>query len=492
MGSPAKLSKRTAVNRSLSGGGGGGEGWGMDFLLVFFPQDQSPTLIRRSNSSGILAKAQSTISVCALVIFITLLLFTLSTFEPNNGYNTSSHRYRRHLSQSMKLKTLANANSNNYPNSPALQRLGTLYLRGTKHMNDVVLAHVPESASLTELKSFLRAFHRSGLLSKSDLVFIFPSVTTPESSDDVIRRENQLFLTLIRRYKSQLSNGDNGGNVTVTDFPASFDVSQFVKPKESNRGEAIWGRKVKNGSDSSNSSNDGGGELTRLSYGSVVGFGVGELDPENALSGFLDHVPISLRRWASYPMLLGRLRRSFKHVMLVDAKEVLQLLPLGDPLTRVRTSNPESVTLFLTKLNGRKNKTTDKRPPGSVNPVVIVGGLRGMRRLSAAMLTEIVRATTHKRKTKTKTPATESALLSRLAGSESVQKNMNMIIEIHLVGSAESVPEASSLGGVAIAKNRVVRRGNSNIDTELTKRICSFAIEASIYTECRRYNRSSV
>ncbi|KAI3760632.1 hypothetical protein L1987_51030 [Smallanthus sonchifolius] len=447
MGSTAK---RTTVST--------GESWGMGFLLVFFPQDhhhhhhhhqqQQHTLLKRSNSSQILAKAQSIISVCALVIFFTLILFTLSTFEPNNA----SHHYRRHLSQShpnLSKKALI---------SPALQRLGTLYSRGTKSMNDLVLCHVPESATLTELKSFLRAFHMSGLLSKSDLLFIFPSITTPEFSDDVIREENQLFLKVIHRYKSELGNRSH-----VSDFPASFNVSQFVKSGKESNGEPVWGRRIKSGGNSNYS--DVETELTRLSYGSVVGFGVGELDPENSLSGFLDHVPMSLRRWASYPMLLGRLRRNFKHVMLVDIKDVVLL---GDPLARVRNASPESV--FLSTKHNRKP---------AVNPAVIVGGSRGVRRLSAAMLTEIVRATTPHNKRKTL--VTESTLLSRLAGNELVQKSF------HVVVSTESIPEASSLGGVGIASfNKVVRRGNSNIDSELTKHICSFRIEASVYTECRK------
>ncbi|KAF3557239.1 hypothetical protein F2Q69_00014890, partial [Brassica cretica] len=52
--------------------------------------------------------------------------------------------------------------------------------------------------------------------------------------------------------------------------------------------------------------------LDELTHGS--GFDFPELDQENSLSGFMDHVLITLRRWA-YPMLLGRLRRNFKHVM---------------------------------------------------------------------------------------------------------------------------------------------------------------------------------
>lgn len=63
------------------------------------------------------------------------------------------------------------------------------------------------------------------------------------------------------------SNGSN-----LSDFSASFDVTQFVKSKkDSEKGEPIWGRKIKSIS-ISNSSNGGGTELTRVSYGSVVGF----------------------------------------------------------------------------------------------------------------------------------------------------------------------------------------------------------------------------
>ncbi|KAL4558058.1 hypothetical protein LXL04_036254 [Taraxacum kok-saghyz] len=483
----AKLTKRASLGGS--GAAGGGEGWGMGFFLVFFPQEhhhhhqqqqdlinsssplKSPTinaLLRRTNYTHINAKAQSTISICALLIFLTLFLFTISTFEPNNNnFIRSSHHYRRHLSQSHPAKTPTS-------DSHALQRLGTLYSRGTSPMNDVVICHVTESVTFTELRTFLRAFHRSGLLTKSDLVFIFPTVTTPDSSDDIIREENRTFQKLIRRYKTELSNGSN-----LSDFPASFEVAQFMKSgkKDLGKGEPIWGRKIKSNSNS-NSSNGGETELTRLSYGSVVGFGVGELDPENSLSGFLDHVPMSLRRWAAYPMILGRLRRNFKHVMLVDVKEVLLL---GDPLGPVRNRIPESVYLSATPpppTTKHNRKVSDKTHQKTINPAVIMGGARGVRRFSAAMLTEIVRATTQQQHSKKKTPVTESALLSRLATNDFLQKS------IHLVASTESLPEASSLSGVLVANTTVVRRGNSNIDIDYTKHICSYSIEGSVYSEC--------
>lgn len=340
-------------------------------------------------------------------------------------------------------------------------------------MNELVICHVSESVTTKELKLFMRAFHRSGLAAKSDLLFIFNSISTIDSFDDLIREENDLFLKLIRRYKAELGNGSK-----VVDFPASFDVTRFMKfGKVADKGEPIWGRKTKS-NNSSFSNGDNQTELTRTSYGSVVGFGIGELDPENSLSGFLDHVPMSLRRWASYPMILGRVRRKFKHIILVDVKE---LLLLGDPLGRVKNHTPESIFLSSppppTPKHGRKNTKPHRK---TINPALILGGERGVRRLSAAMLTEIVRTTTRQQHNKKKNSATESALLSQLAANEFLQKS------IRFISSTESIQDPSSLSGVFLANQTAIRRGNSNLDigAVITKHICSFPIDSSVYTDC--------
>ncbi|XP_023739510.1 uncharacterized protein LOC111887571 [Lactuca sativa] len=460
----------------------------MGIFLVFFPEEQhfnsstpssttsslspfkSPKInafLKRTNSSHIFTRAQSTISVCALLIFLTFLLFTLSSFEPNNDFISSHnlHQYRRYLSQNH-----PKFHTKRIWNPPALQGLGTLYTRGTMAMNELVICHVSDSVTKKELKLFLRSYHRSGLASKSDLLFVFNSISTIDSFDDVIRDENDLFLKLVHRYKSELGNGSK-----AVDFPASFDVTRFVKSgNEADKGESIWGRKIKS-NNSSFSNGDNGTELTRMCYGSVVGFGIGELDPENSLSGFLDHVPMNLRRWASYPMILGRVRRKFKHIMLVDVKE---LLLLGDPLARVKNHTPESIFLSSTPTpkHSRKNNKPHRK---TINPALIIGGERGVRRLSAAILTEIVRSTTRQRHNK-KNSITESTLLSQLAANEFLQKS------IHFVSSPESISEPSSLSGVALANMTVVRRGNSNLDigAVITKHICSFSIDSSVYKDC--------
>nr|GMC79371.1 putative mediator of RNA polymerase II transcription subunit 24 [Ipomoea batatas] len=475
----------------MSSSSEGSKGRGMGFLFVFFPEDEtagatSPggapiirkravnALLRRSNSTHLLSTAQSTISICALLIFITLLLFTLSTFEPTAA---SSHFHpRRQLSASSSRKVSSSFWRSGSPElwknlafQHALQGMGTLYRRGTRAMNDLVVAHAVESLTVHELKLFLRLLFRSGLSSKSDLLLIFPAKSA--AFDRAVVEESESFLKLV--------HGAGDRNST------SFDSAQFkisVK-KERESGEPVWGRKRKSNSSEELEGDDS--ESTRLSYGSVVSFDVDELDPENSLAGFLHHVPMSLRRWACYPMLLGRLRRNFKHLILVDAKE---LLLLGDPLSRLRSRSPESVHLStLTPPappnHGRKTQPSHQKP---VSPAIVMGGSRGVRRLSNAVLTEIVRAAMQHKK---KNSVNESGLLNQLVGNEFVLKNINLIV------SAESIPELSSLTGLnsrtgfsssSTSNLSLVRRGSSNGDgsSSILKYLCSFSLDSAVYSDC--------
>lgn len=109
-----------------------------------------------------------------------------------------------------------------------------------------------------------------------------------------------------------------------------------------------------------------------------------------------------------------------------------------------------------------------------------MGGGRGVRRLSNAMLTETVRATMqHKRKNS----VSDSLILSQLAGSGFVAKNVN------LVTSTESIPDASSLKSasfLSLANHSVVMRGNSNTDLNavITRHLCSLPLHSSVYSDC--------
>ncbi|XVE95935.1 hypothetical protein REPUB_Repub02eG0178200 [Reevesia pubescens] len=478
------------------------ESRGMGLLLVFFPEGQNKInnsidtnnttpsrFIRRTSSSLLFTKAQSTISICALFLFITLLLFTLSTFEPSiptpTTPSSSIKNSRRFLSQKTKLssssssshwffpiwdykplhvKQKPNASSSSY----ALQGMGTLYRRGTKAMNDLIVTHVVEDMSEDELRLFLRVLHRSGVTSKADTVFIFGSSSLSSRFSFVIQEENESFLKLIQHYKELDSKG-------LRDSVFSFDSTHFWKSGKKDVGEPIWGKR---GRGNYSNSTEAEGESTQLTYGSVVGFDVNELDPENSLAGFLDHVPMSLRRWACYPMLLGRVRRNFKHIMLLDVKN---LMLLSDPLGRVRNRSPESVYL-LTKENssGKHSKRKSEKTHSQVNSAILMGGARGIRRLANAMLTEIVRATMQHKK---KNSISESGILSQLVGNGYILKNVNLIT------STESIQEASSLMGLSsnsAADYSIIQRGNSFHDHNsiIMKLICLCEVDSSVYRDC--------
>ncbi|XP_047307951.1 uncharacterized protein LOC124911500 [Impatiens glandulifera] len=477
------------------------ERWGMEFLLVFFPdydeQQQpismnpktqtsnlssspatspAPPRLRRPNSSNLLNKAQSTIYICALLVFLSLLLFTLSTFDPpshtSSGAAGAGSSRRRLYSSNLQIPSKStsfrvfpfslwkpnpklNTKSNN--SLHALQGMGKLYRRGTRAMTDLLVAHITESVTLQDLRLFLRTLHRSGLTSKADIVLLFPSSIS--SLERVVMEENESFSKLVTRPKSNSSSG--------------LDRTQFMKSVKKGKewGETIWGkRRIR-----SNYSGEGENESTRLSYGSVVSFTADELDPENSLAGFLDHVPMNLRRWATYPMLLGRLRRKFKHTALID---VMEILSIGDSINRVRTQSPESVIIFTesettsSNKHGRKNsaKTQPKFIPG-----LIVGGERGVRRLSAAMLTEIVRVTGGSRKKKNS--VTETGVFDQFVRNEHLMKSTDV------VSQTESIAAASSLGSNS-ALPLIRGNKNSEMTSALLKQICEQESDPTVYSEC--------
>ncbi|KAL6505964.1 hypothetical protein OROHE_022683 [Orobanche hederae] len=452
----------------------------MDFLLVFFPEEDHVNFslsssIKRTISCHLLQKAQSTISICLLLVFTTLLLFALSTL-PSAAIDSAAARRlysvsRRDLRQFHPPPASPPSNL-----SRALQGMGTLYRRGTRAMNDVVVAHAPESLSPNELKLFLRLFFRSSLASKADLLFIFPSRTA--NFDNLILQERDSFFELLTRYKS--SNDSHSS--------ASFDVTHFTRivgKKDRESGETIWGRKAR-----TNHGEESDTESTRMSYGSVVGFYVDELDPGNSLSGFLDHVPISLRRWACYPMLLGRVRRNFKHVMLVDIKDILLL---GDPLCRVRNHSPESVIIKTqTRCNSgkhgkRKMERSESTRWNLLHPSVVMGGSRGIRRLSNAILMGIVRAFIQYNNKK-KNMVDESSIFNQLVGNDYVLKDVNLTVSTEL-------PDLSSLNGLGLKSGShlfvenygLIERSSSNVDvinSMVMKHICSLPIDSIVYSDC--------
>ncbi|CAL0326629.1 unnamed protein product [Lupinus luteus] len=444
----------------------------MGLLLVFFPQDNKfhstnsksptlkPTFSNNNNNNLILPKAQFTLSICALLFFITLLLFTLSTFEPSIS-NITPHPITK-----SKTRILLSP----YPNTPlathhALQRMGTLYRRGTRPMHDLTICHVEDEINEHDFRLFVRLIHRSGLTAKSDVVFLFSSRSISDSFARVIRQENNVFSSLVSFHEEFVKSESN------------FNLSLFYSNKKFEMAETVWGKRIRRNFSEVPGIEGGGGLL--LSVGSVLSFDATELDPENSLGGFLERVPMSLRRWACYPMLLGRVRRNFKHVMLVDVKN---MLILKDPFGSVRNRSPESVFLFTNKNSGKTRSKTQKR----VNSGVVIGGARGVRRLCNAVVVEIVRAAMQC--SKEKNSVSDSVILSELAGNEFMRKGSN---NVNIIGSTESIPEASFLVGrnsgtaTSLLHHSIIERGDDNneISYVIKKQICS-SIDSSVYRDC--------
>lgn len=342
-------------------------------------------------------------------------------------------------------------------------------------MHGLVVAHIPSDTAEEELRLFMRLLHRSGVTSRSDVVLLFTSPSSATRFTDLIEEENDSFLKLVDVHRTSNSSHQN-------DSVLGFNLTRFMK-KQSKKdiSEPIWGKKIHRVNDSVSHEST---ESTELTHGSVVGFDVTELDPENSLSGFIEHVPISLRRWACYPMLLGRVRRNYKHVMLVDAKTSLFV---GDPLTRIRNRSPESVLFF----SSSTSKHSNNKKGSEINPAVLLGGAKGVRRLSSAMHTEIVRVAMQQQQQqhKRKSFVSESVVLSQLVG------NVHMTKNIEVIGPSESIAEASSVAelstrnlAVASVKSRdIIQRGSSNhldIMAIIMKRICSFELDSSVYSYC--------
>ncbi|CAH9102771.1 unnamed protein product [Cuscuta europaea] len=476
MGLPATWA---AKENNKAGGGTSGTGGrvssgSMSFLFLFFAENETAAskkqrtthhmaldlfsnpsafkpinaLLRRSISTALC----STISIAALLLFFLTLLFFTIYFDPAaDSAHFSARRLQNPASNYLSIR------------HAALQGMGTLYRRGSRAMSNLVVAHAVESLTAHDLRLFLRLVFRSGIYAKSDILLIFRSKSA--AYDRVVAEENGRFLKLLHA----------GNRHNSTD---AFDVAHFkISDKKMKESSApIWGRKIRRFPSGGNST-----ESTRLSYGSVVGFDADELDPENSLAGFLDHVPMSSRRWACYPMLLGRVRRNFKHVTLVDAKEFLLL---GDPLGRVKNKNPDSVYLrAVTQSQAAKRlKNLDKK---WVTPGIISGGARGIRLFSSTMLTGIVGAAIQHKK---KRPVTELGVINNLVQNELVLEKVNLVI------SGESIPGLSSLtelnrrpgfSGLPLVSTTITGNNNGDNSLVILKHLCSLLfLDATVYPDC--------
>ncbi|GAB4829347.1 hypothetical protein Ancab_019017 [Ancistrocladus abbreviatus] len=177
-----------------------------------------------------------------------------------------------------------------------LQGMGTLYRRGTKAMSELIVGHVSEDVGERELRSFLRILHYIGLLAKSDLVLIFSDSVSSSLLSSVVEEESESFLKLVHLYGklNETVHDSTVNNKLIRYLRVGRDEEKVAKREvQEKKREPIW-RKGTLFTRSTLSNYSNAGEVEPLSYESVVGFDVSELDPKNSLSEFLNHAPMSL------------------------------------------------------------------------------------------------------------------------------------------------------------------------------------------------------
>eukprot|EP00249_Psilotum_nudum_P008833 c21537_g1_i1 orf=986-2815(-) len=301
-------------------------------------------------------KAQSTISFCVGALVFSVLLLILCGTDPSKvsgqpRFSGAGPEIETDLVKEWKGTQLGGsveaAAHTVHSKMTALKGMGTVYRIGTRAMNELLVAHVSESTLAEDFRLFMRTLHRSGATARADLVLLLPWSTPPASIIDVIFEEENSFRGLLSRIQlftgqfptnnssviesrndsrsSMFSPAHLYANSTLSPF--NFNAFRKAAKEGDSSVQPLWGERHGNLS-------QGTREVPQdAAWGSIVSFEVSELNPDDALRGFIDQPPLQLRRWACYQMLLGMVRHKFKHIVLVEASGVLVL---RDPLAVLR------------------------------------------------------------------------------------------------------------------------------------------------------------
>ncbi|KAJ7297212.1 hypothetical protein O6H91_13G002000 [Diphasiastrum complanatum] len=299
-------------------------------------------------------KARIVFSLCAGILMFTLLLFllcgldsaiserpwlSLPRYAPSSLRWTTQRNSHLALGESKEESKLAE--------TTALQGLGTLFRKGTKTMNELVVAHLSENLNIQEFRLFLRTLHRSEVSARADIIFLFPWSPLPLQIRQVIQEEERYFQDLLHlTAKLSVMPEELHENERQTGLDSWHPIQQPVQAedesvlKASELPSSNKGHKS-NVPLSSNSSVSKLNHFMRHEWGSISGYQMAELDPSDTLAAFLESPSIDLRRWFCYQILLGMLKHKYKHVILTRAGKTLIL---GDALSAVRHNE----VLYLT------------------------------------------------------------------------------------------------------------------------------------------------
>ncbi|XP_031493998.1 uncharacterized protein LOC116260061 [Nymphaea colorata] len=465
---------------NAAGGGGGGAGSGF-WLLVLLLDD-------KASKHSLLKKAQSTIWVCLFILAFTLVLFTLCSLD------SVSRPHHHHAPPPTALykkwravKPPAKPRRPRFDRSLALHGLGTVFRRGTFAMSDLVVAHFREDTNEEMLRFFCRGLFRSGVLSRADIVFILPSSSSSSALARIIHEEDGYFVRLMDSH----NNTERSPTKGISRFDSRLFIGSHDKKKP-----PIWGANVNR-----NFSNSSDGR-TSMTLGSIVGFDVSELNPENSLSGFLDDVPIQLRRWVCYQLLLGRLRHQFKHVALVDVERVMVV---GDLMAGIWRKNggarggSDGLKLFVEENSPHKCRGAEHPPkPESlykkdqldkekrlVNSGIILGPMVETRRFINEMAIEIVRVAVRR---KIRRPFHDGELLTYLAvtgqssGKAITLENARSYYYHHSIFNPS--PASSHRSFILYGHDNCSGMGFKSLVGLLHNEICSSPIDSTVYRDC--------
>ncbi|MCO5575560.1 hypothetical protein L7F22_029362, partial [Adiantum nelumboides] len=294
---------------------------------------------------------------CILLLFALFLcgsfVFALCTVEENGTLAVKRSRQERRLlgyygntpTKEAELSSFTTSSSQEHeknmsPNpampyasaEAALHGLGAVYMKGTKPMQNLIIANLEESCNMLDFRIFLRSLYRSGSMSRADLILLFPWSSLPLDVSDVLKEEGDSFKKLHRMNFDGPAPSGRGNSLG--------DVEESQERKRdidmSSRGPVFWGV---------NTTLQESQEQTNLydpDYGSVVGFYMNELDSPDVFLEFLSNPSSQLRRWLCYQMLLGLLRFKFRLVMLV---EVGGVVVLGDVFANAKRKDFLHLTL---------------------------------------------------------------------------------------------------------------------------------------------------
>lgn len=486
-------------------------------------------------------KLKSAASLCMGILVCTIVLFVLVALDPSKvteepwrggprmRVSLPSYRHWSNHANAIERDPLRNGIpklGSEFESGAALEGMGMLFRRGTRGMPHLVVAHLAESTSVDELRLFLRGLHRSGVPAHADVVLLFPFRPVATEFLAVIRDEDNFFQKLVAIESSQPRAPDapvvslfNRGAYTRTPPPVAAELTSV-------RQDSIWGRRHNDTTRPSSKKFESPDLQPAVvahevvvdetpHYGAVVGFDVQELDPDDALSGFLHSSPMHLRRWLCYQMLLGMVRHKYRHVLVTEVTGVviltdallanlkkkdasqLHLYATAQTWSQTSHSNSSTNSTMMEAVYGSgiwNSLEDDEKMKKLITTGVILGGVRPVRIVTTAMATEIVRVALLR---KSRESFSDEALLSFLVHkSSALGRKVASHLHVHESGTS-AVNLLPSSQGEFFSRNEsrfAVIQGLQNesvsgkqrqeILESLRRDICQAQSDREVYTDC--------